>query len=173
MKRPMSIKSHVISAPEPAESMEEIMKKIREDFEDKKQPNKGEQSTMVDNLRKTNNVLKSNGPTLMSVESHFNPSPEVMQVMSHVLENPKVDKLSTVKPLRDSVVEFMKKVEIMKEIEEKPKGSIMSVKSRVIQKSNHDTDGNVSMKIMSHVIPESSRKETVPSNKESTKHVRY
>ena len=109
----------------------------------------------------------------MSVESHKHRAPEIMQVVSHVIENPKVNKLSTVKPFQESVVDFMKKAELMKESEKKPKDSIMSVKSRVIQKSNHDTDGNVSMKIMSHVIPESSRKETVPSNKESTKHVRY
>ena len=181
LKRPMSIKSHVISAPAPAESMEEIIKKIREDFEDKKQPNKGKLPTMVDNLRKTTNVLKpsaklklkSNGPPLMSVESQNHRAPEIMQVMSHVIKNPKVNKLSTVKPFQESVVNFMKKAELMKESEKKPKDSIMSLKSRVILKSNQDTQGNVSMKIMSHVIPESSILETVPSNEESANHVRY
>jgi hypothetical protein len=65
----------------------------------------------------------------------------------------------------------MNKVELMKESKKKSKDSIMSVKSRVIQKSNQDTDRNVLMTIMSHDIPESSRQETVPSNEESN--VRY
>merc|ERR1712106_808468 len=42
IKSPMSIKSHVISAPPVAESMAEIMKKIREDFKNSEQSGKVE-----------------------------------------------------------------------------------------------------------------------------------
>ena len=152
LKSPMSIKSCVVSSPKPAESMEEIMKKIREDIEDKEHPNKVKLPTLV-----------------MKMKPHVNHSPEVVQVMSHVTENLKVSERSTVKPLRDSVVDFMKKVELMKENKNKPNDSIMSVKSRVIQQSNQDDD----RKIMSHVIPQSSKLETVPSNQESSNPVRY
>ena len=47
LKSPMSIKSRVISAPKPVESMEEIMKKIREDLTDKEQPNKAGLPTLI------------------------------------------------------------------------------------------------------------------------------
>merc|ERR1711892_985437 len=110
IKSPMSIKSHVISAPPVAESMAEIMKKIREDFKNSEQSSKVELPGAV-----------------MTIKSHIKQAPKVMQVMSHVIENPKLSEISTNKPLRDSVVEFMTKVELMQEKENKSNGSIMSV----------------------------------------------
>ena len=62
----------------------------------------------------------------------------------------------------------MKKVELMKENKKKLNDSIMAVKSKVMEQSKQDGDGNISMQILSHVNPESARLETVPSN-----HVRY
>ena len=110
LKSPMSIKSCVISTPIPAESMKEIMKKIREDLKDKEQTNKAEVPTLV----MKNNVLD---PSKKLKLSHVNQAPKVIQVNSDVIETPKEGKLSKVKPLRDSLVDFMKKVELMKESE--------------------------------------------------------
>ena len=109
----------------------------------------------------------------MKMKPRVNQAPEVMQVMSDIIENQKLGKLSTVKPLRESVVDFMKKVELMKESKKKPNDLIKAEKSKVIQQSNQDTDGSVSMKIKSHVIPESPRLETVQPKETSTSHVRY
>lgn len=114
----------------------------------------------------------------MSIKSRVKQAPKVMQVMSHVIENLSLNEFPTNKPLRDSVVDFMKKVELMKEKENDFKSPIMSVKSRVIQQTNQDSDGMVSMKITSHVIPENSRLEAiplsdVPSSEETTNSVRY
>ena len=91
----------------------------------------------------------------MKMKPHVKQAPDVVRVMSHVTENSKVSKLSTVRPLRDSVVDFMKKVELMKENRNKPNDSIMSVKSRVIQQAKQDGPRNLSMQIVSHVNPES------------------
>ena len=63
----------------------------------------------------------------------------------------KFNDFSTNNPHRDSAVEFMKRIELMREKEKKPNKSIMSVKSRVIQQTNQDSDGNLSMRIISHV----------------------
>ena len=146
---PMSVMSHVISTPAPAESMAEIMKKIRED------------------LKKTDNVELP--PPVMEIKSHVNQQPEVTENMKDIVQairndlktteklvvegkSEKLIQVPTKKPLKESVIDFMKKIELMKKKEENP--SIMSVKSRVIQQTNQDGDGNISMKIISHVIPE-------------------
>ena len=68
----------------------------------------------------------------------------------------KIKHIPTKKPLKESVIDFMKKIELMKKKEENP--SVMSVKSRVIQQTNQDGDGNISMKIISHVIPENPKR---------------
>ena len=49
----------------------------------------------------------------------------------------------------------MKKIELMRKNEkiQIPAG-MMAVKSRVIQQTNQDSNGNVSMRILSHIIPE-------------------
>ena len=84
LKSPMSIKSCVISAPKPAESMKEIMKRIREDLKDKEQTNKAEVPTLVmkNNVLDPSKKLKleNNGPPLMSIKSHVNQAPKVIQV---------------------------------------------------------------------------------------------
>jgi len=147
---PMSVMSHVISTPAPAESMAEIMKKIRQD------------------LKKTNKIELP--PPVMKIKSHTKKqNPEVPDNMKEIIKairndlktnekltlegrNEEIKQFPTKKPLKDNVIDFMKKIELMKKKEKTPK--IMSVKSRVIQQTNQDGDGNVSMKIVSHVIPE-------------------
>jgi len=151
---PMSVMSHVLATPAPAESMAEIMKKIRED------------------LKKTNKVELP--PSVMKIKSHvINKEPEVTEDMMEIVQSirndlntdvklviegrdEKITHLIKKKPLKASVVDFMKKIELMKEKENTP--AVMSVKSRVIQQTNQDSDGNVSMKILSHVIPENPKR---------------
>jgi len=149
VKAPMSIKSHVISAPPPADSMEEIMKKIRQDLE------------------KTNDIELP--PPVMKIKSHIktekNIAPDSMIKIANQIredlqtseklvirdEKRKEVEFATKKPLRDEVIDFMRKVELMKEKEEDEVSPIMSVKSRVIQQTSQDSDGNTAMKIVSHV----------------------
>jgi len=151
---PMSVMSHVLSTPAPAESMADIMKKIRED------------------LKKTDKVELP--PPVMEIKSHVkSQQPEVTENMKDIVQAirndlktnekltvegriEKIKHIPTKKPLKESVIDFMKKIELMKKKEENP--SVMSVKSRVIQQTNQDGDGNISMKIISHVIPENPKR---------------
>ena len=151
----MSIKSHVISSPPPEESMAEIMKKIREDLTSKdtnnvetpssvlkiQSPVKSHDTEVSDgmmdivkkirqDLDKTEKLtLDSQGPTIMSIKSNIKQLniKQLMQVLSHVSQNPNVNEFSTNKPLKDSLVDFMKQVELMKENKNKSNGAIMSV----------------------------------------------
>jgi len=149
---PMSIKSHVISSPPPVESMAEIMKKIRED------------------LARTNTVELP--PSVMNIQSDIqSQGSDVTENMMDIIQQIRMDlqtneklviggkerkitQIPTKKPIRVSVIDFMKKIELMKKKEKTTSPAMMSVKSRVIQQTNQDSNGNVSMRILSHVIPE-------------------
>merc|ERR1711874_557858 len=104
----------------------------------------------------------------MKIKSHvINKEPEVTEEMQEIVQairndlktdvklviegrDEKITHLIKKKPLKASVVDFMKKKENTP--------AVMSVKSRVIQQTNQDSDGNVSMKILSHVIPENPKR---------------
>ena len=93
-------------------------------------------------------------------------TPEIMKVISHIMENPADH--STAEPLRGSVADFMKKVELLKKREKKPNESIMFV----IEHSDMEEDKKVPKMPISHDISESPRLED-PSKKESSNSVRY
>merc|ERR1719431_281708 len=87
VEQPMSIKSKVLLAPKPAESMEIIMKKIREDFKNKEELSQDRQPT----AKREEEKLKLDS----------------------------VQQKAIVKTAKNDVIEFMKKIELMKEKETK------------------------------------------------------
>ena len=97
-------------------------------------------------------------------------TPEIMKVISHVMQTPADH--STAEPVRDSVADFMKKVELMKRREKKPNESIVSVQPRVIEQSDTEDEKKVPKMLLFHDISNSPRLEA-PSKEESSKSVRY
>merc|ERR1719244_707451 len=94
VKQPMSIKSKILSAPKPAESMEIIMKKIREDVKNKEELSQARQPAIV----------KKSKPVKTGKEK---------------LELDPIQTEAIVKPAKKDAIEFMKKIELMKEKETK------------------------------------------------------
>ena len=89
VKQPMSIKSKVLSAPKPAESMEIIMKKIREDLTNK-ESNQARVPAVITKSKQTKNRKEKELPDFMQ-------------------------EIATATSAKSNVIEFMKKVELMKE----------------------------------------------------------
>merc|ERR1719320_1061751 len=89
VKQPMSIKSKVLSAPKPAESMEIIMKKIREDLTNK-ESNQARVPALITKSKQTKNRKEKELPDFMQ-------------------------EIATATSAKSNVIEFMKKVELMKE----------------------------------------------------------
>ena len=81
---------------------------------------------------------------------------------------------SAAEPLRNSVAEFMKKVELMKKIQKTPIESTMFVQSRVIDLSDTDNEKKVPKMLLSRDISKSlSLGADIPSNEDSSNPVRY
>eukprot|EP00090_Calanus_glacialis_P022498 TRINITY_DN34722_c1_g1_i1.p1 TRINITY_DN34722_c1_g1~~TRINITY_DN34722_c1_g1_i1.p1 ORF type:complete len:221 (-),score=56.67 TRINITY_DN34722_c1_g1_i1:30-596(-) len=152
VKSPMSIKSHVISSPPPAESMVEIMKKIRQDLGNTNQVELPSRVMQIKSHVKTQETDVSDN--MMGIVQQIRKGLKTNEKLTIEGQSKKATPFATKKPLRENVVDFMKKMELMKEKKKDQKHSIMSVKSRVIQQTNQDSDGIVSMRVLSHVIPE-------------------
>jgi len=153
----MKIKSHVM--PGPKDKMTQIIKQMNEN----RNENKKETQMMS---------IKSHVINPMSIKSHVISSPPPVESMAEIMKKiredlartneklviegkeRKITQIPTKKPIRVSVIDFMKKIELMKKKEKTTSPAMMSVKSRVIQQTNQDSNGNVSMRILSHIIPE-------------------
>merc|ERR1719320_1913091 len=95
---PMSVMSHVISTPAPAESMAEIMKKIRED------------------LKKTINVELPS--PVMEIKSHVNQQPEVTENMKDIVQAIRNDLKTTEKLVVEGKSEKLIQVPTKKPLKE-------------------------------------------------------
>lgn len=153
----MSIKSHVIDSSEDAPLMS-IKSHVLDSSEDSTLPVMSIKSHLISSPEVTTEPIMSikshlidhlDESTLPHVIEETTPPVELIKTQESSEETTLPDQPNK-KPLKKSIIDFMKKVEENKKSKDT---DIMSVKSRVIQHSSQDNDGNEMMKISSRIIP--------------------